>query len=75
MTNCAHPTGSQSQVWRWYRLGTISNKHFGHSPPVLEGKIIITVDMGCSFSVDLSVKEFTNSDIANGLRFPLSLKL
>lgn len=72
MTNSALPL---QQVWRWHRLGTISNKQFGHGPPVSEGKIINSVDVGCSFSVGLSIKEFTNSDIADGLRFPLNLKL
>lgn len=55
--------------------GASTNKHFGHGAPVSEGRAVSSVDGGCSSSVGLSVKEFTNSDIANGLRFPLNLKL
>lgn len=54
---------------------TSTNKRFGHGAPVSEGRAVSSVDGGCSSSAGLSVKEFTNSDIANGLRFPLNLKL
>lgn len=55
--------------------GAITNKHFGHGPPVSEGRAVSDVEGGCSSSVGLSVKEFTHSDVATGVRFPLNLKL
>lgn len=67
--NNTHSTGPEN------RLGTISSKQFGHGPPVSEGKINNTIHVSYSFLVGLSVKEFTNSDIDNGLRFSLNLKL
>lgn len=55
--------------------GASTNKHFGHGPPVSQGRAVNKMESGCSSLVGLSVKEFTHSDIASGLRLPLNLKL